>query len=242
MAASREIQNIRVMSLGEIVTPSMMKGVTALAALTSSPVPVLLGVIGKLQKEIDSFKLGTVSETDFNNLFISAINSATDVIITTDQFDEAWGKMNPTYDAFMKNLQSTIKYNEKNNQKFILVSFTNPKDIRRLQTELEKNKVAHQTVTDEHEKTHLKSIEGVELLLTYKEKKIKVELVKQVRERFMSNSTTDFTYDIKYIQGNDKLAPNTMETINWDKSNYKTLEAYLTDIPTVDEAKVLTAK
>lgn len=40
----------------------MMIGVGDLAALTNSQVPVLLSTIGKLQKEIDDFKLGILSE------------------------------------------------------------------------------------------------------------------------------------------------------------------------------------
>lgn len=147
--------------------------------------------------------------------------------------------MNPAYEAFKDNLHSAIQYNAKNNQKFILVSFTNPKDMRHLQAELQRNKVAHQTAVDENGQTYLKSIESVELLLTYKENKSKDKLVKQVRKRF-GNSTTGFTYNVKYIQGKDKLAPNTMETIKWNKSSCKTLEAFLTGTPATAEEKSLT--
>jgi len=235
MSGSREekIQSIRVMSLGEIVTPNMMTGVSALATLTNNPTNKVLGAIGKLQKEIDSFKLGTLGETDFNNLFIAAITEATGVTITVEQFDAAWSKMNPTYKDFKENLNAAIQYNATQNQKFILVSFTNPKDMRQLLAELKENNITHQTVADEDGNTHLKSIDCIELILTYKEKKTKDELVKQIHERYTNNSSSVFTYDMKYIQGKDKLAPNIMEAILWDKSNCKTLTEFLAAAPVV---------
>lgn len=224
------MKKIRIMSLGEIVTPSFDKGVTVLAEIVSKKKQ---SEIKKLKQEIQSviqentdavleFKKGS-SEENFDKLLIEALQKKLGVEITSEEFNKGWAAMNPTYSDYQSVLEAAIAFHKKENQELILISYTNIKDLRQLSNELEKHNIAH----ERDNKGNLCAIAGIKLHATYVHQCDKADLIKKIiielkqstspRNTFFSESKEDSPkVDIKYIHGVNQLQ---FETLRKDLDN-----------------------
>lgn len=134
---------IRILSLGEIVTPNMMKGVSALSE-KSGLSPAKIGSI--LQEEemktlIMQFKLGYVGASGqddmtptqateiFVDCFVNRLNKEAPKPITSDDFIAAWSTMNPEYNVYSDVLDEAVAFNETQGCRLILLSYTNYLDM-----------------------------------------------------------------------------------------------------------------
>lgn len=181
---------VRLISLGEIITPDIMKCIQAFNMLiaekkASSDLEEIGKSIGAVMQAnmslINQFKLGKVSEEDFNEQMIALLEKATNVKLTVDEFDGAWNTMNPVFKQYELALQQAIQYNKQPNQQIIFISFTNPKDIRFLMKQLDENNINYKV-----ENGQLSEIAGIKLLTTYHEKKSKEDLIEDVIKRLLS--------------------------------------------------------
>src|SRR3990167_1090980 len=170
----------KIISLGEIVTPDIMKTIQAFTNLivskkqASNPLEIAKSigiVLQQSMKLIDDFKRGTLNETDFTEKMIASLKNATDIELTTDEFDQAWSAMCPKLEQFEPLLKQAIEYNSPN-QQIIFISFTNPKDIRHLAGELAKSNISYKIENDQ-----LVEIGGIQLFTTYHSKQTKAELI-----------------------------------------------------------------
>jgi hypothetical protein len=230
MALARaDVKTIRVLSLGEIVVPNMMKGVVKLADLTHSSTQTILGVVGKNQNNIAKFKNGELTEANFFEVFIAELQKATNTLIGSDQFKSAWNEMNPQFSDYQNNLLAAIRFNAAPNHKLILVSLTNPTDVNFLLQQLEKNQIPFVTESTDGITT-VKSIDCVEVHLSFVLKLSKDNMVQHIQKQYADRQL----YDVKYIQGADKLGSNIMETLDWDKKTCPGLETFLTQASQVN--------
>lgn len=181
----------RIISLGEIVSPNIMKAIgaftTVIAAKKSPSNPADIGrtIGGVLQSKmslINNFKLGNIGEKDFDSQMISALEQAAGVKLTVNEFNSAWNAMHPDYSQFSALLNEAIEFNSKPEQKIIFISFTNPKDIRHLIEQLKINGIVYKT-----EDEQLTEIAGIKLLTTYASHKSKAELIDVANKEFRSN-------------------------------------------------------
>ncbi len=179
-----------IISLGEIVKPDLMKGIGALAEMivekrkdeldSEQAKKLILSIVVSYQKEINSFKMGTLSESEFDQGFLLLIKEKAGVELTVDELNFAWNQMNPHYNAFKANLSAAIVFNHKKDHKLALVSFTNPKDSRHLIKELDANEINYQL----DDKGNLAEIDGVKIYFTYATQKTKAELINQIDQEF----------------------------------------------------------
>ena len=229
----------RIVNLGDIVTPNIMRAIgtftTLIASKKSSSNPAEVGrtIGGVLQanmKLINDFKLGTIIESAFNEEMLSALEKATGVKLNTDEFDSAWNTMNPVFAQFQALLNEAIAFNSQSGQKIIFISFTNPKDIRHLIGQLIINSISYKT-----DGMQLTEIAGIKLLTTYAAQKSKAELIVSAIKELRSNPAAQGTLaasmgtvldqyrqpvsqDIKYVRGvNDIHDPVLKEDL--DKTN-----------------------
>lgn len=245
---------VRIISLGEIVTPNINKTILGLAHLihTKSPTSEIAditkqlgGVLQTRMNLLNDFKLGRVEENDFDQQMLSAIEQSTGVKLSTDEFNQCWSAMCPEYAQFSALLDEAVEFNKMQGQKLIFISFTNPKDIRHLRDQLDKNNISYRV--DGEQLTELNSIK---LVTTYASRLSKAELIDQVYKEaraeqstginlgyFMPAQKSTESVDVKYIRGvnniNDpilkadleqtnqqvemKAASLAMETIIWEK-------------------------
>jgi hypothetical protein len=158
---------------------------------------------------INEMKLGTIDENEFDTKAIELFLKATGVRIAAEDLNKAWDVMNPEFSAFESVLKEAIQFNKTQGQSLVLISFTNPKDIRSLIKQLDKNGIPYKTEGDV-----LIEIDGIKLLTTYALKKTKQELIKIARDELLSNRLSvlaqNSTFadkslleavDIKYIHG-----------------------------------------
>lgn len=233
----------RIISLGDIVTLNIAKTVGAFTTLIagkkseSNPAEVgglIGGVLQTNMNLINDFKLGKMTENEFNEKMIAVLETATGVKLSTVEFDSAWNAMLPTFNQFEALLNEAITFNKQPGQKIIFISFTNPKDIRHLVEQLKTNKIAYKTDGDQ-----LTEIDGIKLLTTYAYKKSKAELIEVATKELRSSPAPqsslatsmsaaafnidqyrplDDAKDIKYIRAvNDLKDPVLKEDV--DKTN-----------------------
>ncbi|MBX3709538.1 MAG: hypothetical protein KIT56_10090 [Gammaproteobacteria bacterium] len=183
-------KQVKIISLGEIVTPDVMKTIQAFTALiakkkqTANPVDIgkSIGlVLQQKMKLINDFKLGAVNETDFTQQMIGYLENATGIQLTTEEFDQAWNTMNPKFEQFESLLKQAIEYNNHPSQRVIFISYTNPKDIKCLINELERNKQNYKV-----DNGQLVEISGIQLYTTYAAKQTKAELIEATTKRLNS--------------------------------------------------------
>lgn len=221
-------KQVKIISLGEIVTLDIMKTIQAFTALIAEKLkqvnqPVNSHEIGKsiglvLQsstKIIDDFKLGALNENDFTEKMINVFEKETTITLTTQEFDHAWNAMNPKFQQFEAFLKQAVEYNSQPNQKVVFISFTNPKDIRSLVNELKNNEQSYQVDDDQ-----LVEICGIPLHTTYANQQTKAELIETTIKRLNTKVSTQSSLansmsnvvsieqakefeplDIKYIRG-----------------------------------------
>lgn len=229
----------RIMSLGEIVTPDIMKAIRGFTALVASkktdvnPADLGKAIGGVLQLNmalVNDFKLGKVDEADFTNRMIEAIEAATAVKLSITEFDNAWIQMCPAYSQFETALKQAIAFNSEAGQKLILISGTNPKDVRQLIQQLQAN---HVECRVEH--NELIEIGGITLYATYTAKKSKAELLEFVIKSLSTQPAAQSSLatsissilqaaqpaqqmDIKYIRGQNEVKEPTVKA-DTDKTN-----------------------
>ena len=192
----KEIAQVRIISLGEIVTPNMAKGVEAIAKhilrhqkllsgtgeskgidIPLDEVKAMMQIVGKvayrLNPEIERFKMGDLTEDRFDELFISELKKETGVELTPIEFNEDWNEMNPLFAVYANLLAEAIAYNKQLNQKMVFVSYSNPKDIRNLIKQLKEKGVPYQVDKDDN----LIEIAGIEVHLSYVKRQPKSGLI-----------------------------------------------------------------
>lgn len=199
---------VRIVSLGEIVSQVQVKALLAFAKLINPEnEKAAQGVLGKILlgsdtlKDLSDFKQGVISEEEFTKKIIIRIKEATQVELTLEQFDTAWNAMNPAFSEFASLLEELLAWN-RGEQKIVLISYTNPKDMRHLKSELEAANIKH-TVDENNE---LNSIEGMPLHLSYVAKTSKADLILQVIKQLapptsvtMFASASQSPHNIKYV-------------------------------------------
>lgn len=191
---------LRILPLGEIVTPDFNKSITSFIALFSSNgVDILPQQIGgflfKNMNKINEFKLGNKTEQEFDQEFIAAIEQEFKVTINENELNEAWKSMAPSYAEYSDLLQQAIAFNCKQNCQVIFYSFTNPKDMCLLKQDLDANKIPYSVDGD----GQLNNIAGIPLHLTYTNKQSKAELLKTILGTVLNS-------DVAIITSNNTIA------------------------------------
>jgi hypothetical protein len=214
----------RIISLGEIITPNIMKTIHAFTALIvnhkpdSNPAQVGAQVGGVLQTQktlIDDLKHGAILEAQCVEQIISALEKATEVKLSLEEFYDAWNAMCPHFKEFEQFLRDAIEFNRKKNHSAAFISATNPIDIRFIVKQLAENKVAYQ-----YENDQLLEIEGIPLFTTYSLQMPKAALIEHIVKLHLSKAggrsalassmddvfkSTTTASDIKYIRGVNKI-------------------------------------
>lgn len=157
---------------------------------------------------IEKFKQGLLSEDEFNKTFIEAIWTQSGIKITVNEFDSVWDAMNPPFTDFKQALDTALAFHNQEHQQLILISYTNPKDIRHLVNQLQMNNIPHEI----DKNGNLSEISGIQLHTTYANKNTKSDLIKNViialrqsesqGNKFFSDANLPSPLDdIKYIHG-----------------------------------------
>jgi hypothetical protein len=202
----------RIINLGDIVTPNIMKTPGALTTLFASKNPssnpadigkAIVGVMHENMNLIKDFKLGKIPESEFNERMISALEKANDAKLSIDEFNTAWNAMHPTFNQYEALLNEAIAYNNQPGQQIIFISFTNPKDIRYLTEQLKINGIPHKTDGEQ-----LTEIAGIRLLTTYAAQKEKAELIvtaiKELRSNQIARGTLAASMNSMFNNNNDE--------------------------------------
>lgn len=227
------MKKIRIISLGEIVTPNLGNGLKALAEMIAErsgrelkqAFPQVQSAVQKNFGAIEKFKQGLLSEDEFNETFINAIHAESGIQLAVDKFDFAWAAMNPKFADFRQTLEAALAFQNGEDQQLILISYTNPKDIRHLVNELHNNDVPYQLDAA----GNLCEISGIKLHTTYANKATKSDLIKNViiglrqsdspRNRLFSEYKDDSeSDDIKYIHGVNEIQFETLRK-DFDDTN-----------------------
>jgi hypothetical protein len=231
-------KQVKIISLGEVVTPDVMKTIQAFTALIAgkkqSANPLEIGksigrVLQQNMKLLNDFKIGKLNEKDFTEQMIDVLEKATEVKPTLQEFDHAWNAMNPKFEQFETLLKQAVEYNSQPQQQVVFISYTNPIDTKNL-IELESKKQSYRVVDDQ-----LVEICGIQLHTTYATQQTKAELIETTIKRLntkaptqsplassMSNvvglEQTNEPVDVKYIRGvNDIKEPILKDDL--DKTN-----------------------
>lgn len=127
---------------------------------------------------IDQFKLGEIDEDLFDNQIVAILKKISNKEITKEQFNHCWAAR---YDAKnIKDLKSITA--ESKDFVFIIYSYTNPKDDKIITQLCQEHKITHQV-----EKENLKSINGVQIKETFRERIDKIALFKQIAKNQSKN-------------------------------------------------------
>lgn len=178
-------KKLRIISLGDLVTQNHMEAINAFAKLINSKNPqislkdagaMVVQIVKDNLRIINELKIGNLTEKEFNAQMIEAIRSKTGVALTEEEFDGAWNAMNPRYDKYKAQLADAIAFNKAPNQELVIISYTNPKDIRYLIQNLKENRVPHKVSSDQI----LLEIEGIPVYSSYARRMPKADLVQQV--------------------------------------------------------------
>ncbi len=183
-----------IVNLGDIVTPDFSLMIIKFSAMLTAKKPnstikdnnaAMIGVIKQTTNAVNQFKLGQISEEHFNQLMLSELEQATGVRLTVEAFDEAWHSMNPHYSQFESKLTMLRLHHHGNGENVVLISFTNPKDMRFLAAQLKQHEVPHQLENGE-----LIAIDGIKLVTTYLQQKTKAELIEGIIKQHQRKSLT----------------------------------------------------
>jgi len=231
-ASKNVLTKVRIISLGEIVTPNFENTFKAfmytimqkdLALKPHDIIPKLKQALAVLMQEdehgnsiLNDFKVGKITEQLFINKAIAAVKTNLGVELLGEEFKAAWRAGCPTYANFKDRLAAAIMFNAEPQQKMVLISFTNPIDMEHLREELEKNALSFNI---DPETGSLTKIGGMDLYLTYETKKSKAQLITEVIQNLGASkveptSATTFaevsmvstaTPEILYIKGVNQI-------------------------------------
>jgi hypothetical protein len=217
------MKKIRIMSLGDIVTPNLGKGIMKLASIigekksTAPDVSQVQSIVLSNSSAIEQFKQG-LSEQAFDNLFLKAFD-AIGVELTTEDFNTAWAEMNPDYATFKSALDAATAFHAQDHQELILISYTNPKDLRQLRAQLQNNNIPFETKKD-----NLSSIAGIKLYASYVHKIPKAMLLENILLELRPSDTQRHGFfaesqnDIKYIHSASELKDPAMKNLLQNQS------------------------
>lgn len=215
------MKKIRIMSLGDIIKPDISKTMRSFCELITKKNPTLTAsessravatVTQENKDKIEDFKTGKRAEEKFTEEMISALHQKTKVTLTTEEFDHAWSAMQPSFEEYSSLLQEVVDYHRQSDQEVIFISATNPKDIRKIMSELEANKFAYKEQNGE-----IREIAGIPLYTTYGSKQTKDELLKSVITQILNEIKQpkvpvsilfkpQQTADIKYISSDNLIS------------------------------------
>ncbi|HVT62345.1 MAG TPA: hypothetical protein VHD33_02510, partial [Legionellaceae bacterium] len=186
------IRQTLLMCLGDVVQQDRSKMLPELRKIFHpTQIAQLLGFISAQEAKdglIYRFKMGIMDEETFDIQMIEAIAKLTQVTLSEETFNTIWQTMNPSFGEIsqaLKNLDAE-KLREKGYElKFI--SYTNPKDIKRLREELHRH---DQPYVMAH--GHLIGFAGFDLTCSYVEQKSTLELIQDFLPKKPLSSA--FTY------------------------------------------------
>ncbi|PJD93417.1 MAG: hypothetical protein CK424_02510 [Legionella sp.] len=179
-----------VMSLGEIVRQDRRKAMALfLPLIPEERISALMLFLKDAEHSwIKSFKEGAMTEEAFDAQMIADIKDCTGVELSVETFNSIWAAMNPSFEEVVATLM-TLNVDELRQQGYELkiVSYTNLKDIRHWQQELEKNDQAYVL-----HKGHLVGFSGFELVCSYQVKQNKHQLFRSCVEKRPHSPTFSF--------------------------------------------------
>lgn len=211
------MKKVRIISLGEIMPINLKNGIVALAKIiaekTGMPIESIMPRVAKVaqakaqMEAIDHFKQGLLTEVDFDDHMVKAYcdefqPELKDKAFTTEDFNQAWGTMNPEFGVYAGALASAIQFNETKGCQLIFISYTNPKDMRHLQKTLDDNSFPYQLDSQ----GQLCEIRGIALYTSYVNNCTKPDLITKAVKKVMTDGPGLFAgnnaeIDIKYIHG-----------------------------------------
>ena len=248
------MKTVRFISLGEIVTLDIKQTMTAFANILGEHGKQdqikLLGVfVREVMGVINQFKLGKLTEKEFDQAFIKAFKAKFDVTITVEQLNKAWEKMQPTFEQYDEALTELCHFNEKKDHQIVLFSYTNPKDMQALQTALETHHVPYKL----DKAGHFTQIAGMDIHLTYTTNKTKAELIRQEAQQHLGEDTQlamitsksqanipVIKADVKFTQETIQtmLKENKIPTISWDKTKINLTDLLSQQPPTFSQTLI----
>lgn len=245
-----------IISLGEITSQNQLRAFEALSAEISPDkciVPLLAIILVANSQQLNDFKTGKLTENDFVDHMIAEIASQTGKTLIPDQFIKAWNSMNPTFDTFKTQLEQ-LAAAKQDDHEIILISNTNPIDIRHLISELDKHQYPY-TLNETGTLTH---INNMPIYLSYQEGVDKTQLLERIiptlrrkadesfggRHSFMGNISPNANTAICYVRSENKIEQPHLrayydqelksieelaikmgvEIIKWDKSTHSLLD------------------
>lgn len=220
-----------ILSLGELVTPNAMNGIQALAKLVaekkSEQPQHVLPLIGKIIVEqnasIDAFKFGNLTEEKFDQIMLAAIENSTGAKLSVKEFNAAWNLMNPSFEQFFLKLKSASEINSQTDTQIILLSFTNPKDMRCLVKQLLDN--GQSVNLDKQENP--KSICDMPLHLSYVTHKNKKDILDEVVEKITEKAPISTQISKNLFQALPEVVPNITSILGYNNITEPTLRKNL---------------
>lgn len=169
-----------ILNLGDICQQNQMKALRAFANLLNpgdpnSMIPQLMALItGKdCNERLEKLKMGNATENEFIDFMITKLTEiSSKTNITSENFTLAWNSMNASFEEFKTRLQEVISLQAEGHE-IVFVSYTNPLDIKAFEQELSKGEISFETT----EAGALQSVDGIRMLLSYVEKKSRLEML-----------------------------------------------------------------
>ncbi|MDQ8039345.1 MAG: hypothetical protein REH83_02950 [Rickettsiella sp.] len=172
---------VKIISLGDLITPDFNKVILAFAQLINQKSPqlnqsVILDAISntipKTKSNLDKFNLGEITEKEFTEKMLVALQKETNVLLTFEEFDSAWSAMYSEFATYRTFLEEASYYNKQTQHQLIFISYTNPKDIRNITNQLSMHNIPHQ-----FENNILSEIDGMPIYMSYVAKQNKTKLL-----------------------------------------------------------------
>ncbi|MBN8828596.1 MAG: hypothetical protein J0H68_07810 [Sphingobacteriia bacterium] len=212
-------QNLFIISLGEIFTPNYQPVVMEFIGLIKNKknnpnldpltlIPAITQVIKKSDDAIQAFKQGILSENEFNVYMLDQIQKTFDVEFTIEEFNQAWNKKEKSEQVNNLNYaKELIDLAKKEGNKFIIISYTNNKDIRDVIELLKKENIKIEyDYNPESDTYNLRKIGNVNVRLSYIEKIDGKGLLKKViKEEIDTGKFSDQYSYTAYITGTNKI-------------------------------------
>lgn len=130
---------------------------------------------------IDQFKLGEIDEAIFDQQIVAILQKISKKEITKEQFNYCWAAR---YDK--KNIKDLTSITaESKDCLFLIYSYTNPKDEGIITQICKEHKITHEV-----EKGNLKSINGVDIQETFRERIDKITLLKKIAKNQTNKEIT----------------------------------------------------
>ena len=178
-------RSIKIINLGDIITPNFSDTLTAFTQRFSEKNPglelssiehTLCQIIPKLKSSIDTFNRGECNEDDFTTEMLSILQKETGTLLSAEEFHHAWSAMYPEFTAYQTFLEQAIGYHKQANQEIILISATNSHAISQLISQLNSHNISYRL----DDKGALREIDTIPLHTSYSTKQTKSELLNSI--------------------------------------------------------------